>query len=83
MLLERYMQNFKKLAQLEIPKNRRELYNDVIISKFTNPENRENTGNIFGEKKIRTLVNVTRRAHVKFQDVSSMENTYKFKGTMQ
>ena len=28
------MQNFRKLAQLEIPKNRGELYNDVNIAKL-------------------------------------------------
>ena len=33
MLLGRRMQNFQKLAQLEIPKNREELYNDMNISK--------------------------------------------------
>ena len=36
MLLERRMQNFRKLAQLEIPKNRGEPYNDVNIAKSKN-----------------------------------------------
>ena len=32
------MQNFRRLAQLEIPKNRGELYNDVNIVKLKNWE---------------------------------------------
>ena len=36
MLLWRRMQNFRKLAQLEILKNRGELYNDVNIAKSKN-----------------------------------------------
>ena len=36
MLLERHMQNFRNLAQLEILKNRGELYNDVNIAKSKN-----------------------------------------------
>ena len=50
MLLERHMQNFKKLAQLEIPKNRRELYNDGIISK-SKIRKTEYTGKHFRRKK--------------------------------
>ena len=36
MLSWRRMQNFRKLAQLEIPKNLGELYNDVNIAKSKN-----------------------------------------------
>ena len=41
MLIGSRMQNFRKLAQLEIPKNQGELYNDVHIAKSKNWKNGE------------------------------------------
>ena len=68
------MQNFSKLAQLEIPKNRGELYNDVNISKSKKWKNNENSGIFtkFEKPNILVLWNFIRKAHAKFQKVSSM-----------
>ena len=67
MLLGRGIQNFRKLAQLKISKNREELYNDVNISETKNWNNCENTGNFskFKKPKISILRNIIRKAHAK------------------
>ena len=51
-LLWRRIQNLRKLAQLEIPKNRGELYNDVNIAKSNNRKNDENSWNILKSKNL-------------------------------
>ena len=47
----KHMQNFRRLAQLEIPKNRRELQNEVNIAKSKNFKNGENSRNFSKFKK--------------------------------
>ena len=54
MLLERRMQNFRKLAQSEIPKNRGKLYNNVNIAKSKNWKTKK-IREIFGNSKKQKL----------------------------
>ena len=79
------MQNFRKLAQLEILKNRWELYHDVNIAKSKNWKT-EKIREIFRkkkEKKNSDIGKVIMKAHVKFQEASSIGNTQKSRGTVQ
>ena len=79
------MQNLRKLAQLEIPKNRGELYNNVNIAKSKNWKTGKIQEIFRNSKKTKILVlgNVTLKAHAKFQEASSIENTQKSRGTVQ
>ena len=85
MLLKRRMKNFRKLAQLEIPKNRGELLNDVNIAKSKNWKNGKNSRNFSKLKKYIYIVigTVIMKAHAKFQEASSIGNTQKSRGTVQ
>jgi len=71
-----YVLGNRKLAQLEMPKNRGELYNDVNIAKSKNWKT-EKIQDIFRNwKKIyRVIGNVNMKAHAKFEEASSIGNT--------
>ena len=85
MLLGMRIQKFRKLAQLKIPKNRGELYDDGNISKSKNWKNGKNIGNFtkFEKPKIWVLGNVIRKKHAKFQETSLIRNIQKSKLTIQ
>ena len=53
MLLGRRIQNLRKLAQFEIPKNRWKLYNNVNIAMAKNGKNGEYSGNFSKFKKLK------------------------------
>ena len=59
--------NFRKVAQLEIPKNRGELHNNANIAKSKKLKNGENSRNLSKFKKTRNwlLGSVSMKAHAK------------------
>ena len=67
------MQNFRKLAELKIPKNRGELYNNVNIAKSKNWKSVK-IREIFRNSKNKKLVleNDIMKAYAKFQEASSI-----------
>ena len=76
MLLGRRKQNIRMFAQLEMPKNRGELYNDVNISKSKNWKNDENREIFSKYEKPNIWVprDFIKKAHAKFQEASSNGN---------
>ena len=76
------MQNFRKVAQLEIPKNRGELYNDGIISKI---KKLRKYRTFFRNKKPKIWIpgKFIWKAHGRFQEASSIGNNQKSRGTIQ
>ena len=88
MLLGKRIQNFRMLAQMEIPKNRGELYMKWIFLSPKNWKKGENT-EIFSKIETQNIsiicnvVNVIRKEHTKFEEASSIRNNQKSRATIQ
>ena len=68
------MQNFRKLAQLDVPKNRVELCQSLKTGKIQEKNSKIEKPTIL----IQGIV--IRKAHAKFQEASSLGNTQKSRG---